>query len=76
MTKEILATSKYCAPCQVLKDELALLNIEVEIKDSSTDFKYFIDNNIKTVPILILEDGEKIQGPSQILNHLKDSHSV
>ena len=76
MTKEILATSKYCSPCQVLKKELDVLNIEIEMKDSSTDFQYFIDNNIKTVPILILEDGEKIQGPAKILNHLKDSHSV
>ena len=76
MKKVTLATSKYCGPCQVLKDELALLNIEVEIKDSSTDFKYFIDNEIKTVPVLVLNNGEKIQGPAKILNHLKDLYLV
>ena len=72
MKKGILATSKYCGPCQVLKTELENLNIEIETRDSSTDFKYFLDNEIKTVPVLVLDDGKKIKGPVQILNHLKD----
>jgi len=66
----ILATGEFCGPCKLLKEQLNKAGIEVEYKDSVKDVSFFMDNKIKTIPTLIVDDGSKIIGAGQILSYL------
>ena len=48
----ILATSKFCGPCKLLKSEFEKKGIDIEYKDSIEDVNFFIENKIKSVPTL------------------------
>jgi glutaredoxin len=63
--KYILATSKTCGPCKVLKNQLETLDIQIDIKDYSMpeNIKWFKDKSIRSVPVLLIEDdnGQEIE---------------
>ena len=75
--KKILATSKTCGPCHVLKAQLNRLSIEIETKDltNSADFQWFRKHSIRHVPCLVVEgdngDIEIVQGTEEIIQRLK-----
>lgn len=76
MVKKTLLTSASCGPCSVVKSKLAKLGLEVDIKDFSIeeDKEIFFKHGIKSVPRLIIEDGDKveiIQGIDDIVNAVK-----
>jgi len=72
MTLPILATSKYCGPCQILKPELeSVSGFEYEMKDIVEDSKYFLEHGIVTVPCLVTTTGEKIYGANNILDYAR-----
>jgi len=58
-----LLTSKTCGPCTVVKNKLKALNIEVDIKDFSIpeDQEIFRKHSIKSVPRLLIEDGDNVE---------------
>jgi glutaredoxin len=76
--KQILATSKTCGPCQVLKKQIEKLNLTVETKDYSnpSDIPWFREKSIRTVPVLVIENDEghileTVSGIEDILNKIK-----
>lgn len=73
MKTPILATSKFCGPCKILKSEFEKQGINVEYKDSVADVNFFIENKIKSVPTLVLVNGDKIVGAEAIMASLKEN---
>jgi glutaredoxin len=77
-----LATSKTCGPCRVVKNKLESLGLVVEIKDYTIpeDMEFFRTHNIRSVPRLVLDDGEGnveiIQGIDDIVEAVKKQKNV
>jgi glutaredoxin len=73
--KLILATSKFCGPCHLLKRRLNDENIEVDTIDMEENIDAFRQYNIKGVPRLVVieEDTvtESIQGVDDIIKKIK-----
>jgi hypothetical protein len=73
----ILATAEWCMPCKVVKKEIEKHNYNVDIKDYDEDMEFFTENNIKSVPKLLVYDGEtlitSISGIEDIMSVLKES---
>lgn len=71
-----LATSKTCGPCRVVKNKLESLGLTVDIKDYTIpeDMEFFKVNNIRSVPRLVVDDGEGnveiIQGIDDIVSRI------
>jgi predicted thioredoxin/glutaredoxin len=60
--KLTLLTNKNCGPCFVLKNKLKNKELEVEtlcFSDPDTH-EFFKKHNIKSVPRLVIEDGENV----------------
>jgi hypothetical protein len=72
MKTPILATSKFCGPCKLLKVEFEKQGINIEYKDSVEDVTFFIENKIKSVPTLVMPNGDKITGAEAIMTSLKE----
>lgn len=74
--KKILATSRTCGPCHALKSKIQKAGLEVEIKEYSPDtMEWFVKHNIRSVPRLVIENGENveiIEGSEDILNALEN----
>jgi glutaredoxin len=75
--KLLLATSKFCGPCHVIKRKLADENITVDTIDLEEDTDAFKKHGIRGVPtLLVLQDDEcieKIQGNNDIINKIKEN---
>ena len=76
MSIKTLATSKTCGPCMVLKNKITALNLEVVVKDFTIeeDKEFFTKHSIRSVPRLVIEDGddvEIIQGMDEIIEAIK-----
>jgi predicted thioredoxin/glutaredoxin len=75
--KLILASASWCGPCQVVKARLQSENLmdRVEIKDADIDGAFFKDHGIKSVPRLLVIDGETVvetvQGSEDIIKRIK-----
>jgi len=75
---KILATSATCGPCHALKARLEKSEISVNIKSMNDpeNIPWFREKNIKSVPVLIVEDDQGIEldrvfGAEDIFNNLK-----
>ena len=74
--KLILASASWCGPCQVVKARLIADNLtdRVEVKDADVDIAFFKENNIKSVPRLLVMEDEKvvdiIQGTEDIIKRI------
>lgn len=70
--KLILASADWCGPCYGLKKRIERENLssKVEIKDMGADVSFFEKHNIKSVPTLVITDGENnvefVQGVEDI----------
>jgi glutaredoxin len=64
-----LASSEFCGPCAMIKRFLTENSINVGIINMEDDQKFFIDNGLKTVPVLLSSDGSKYTGADAILGH-------
>ena len=76
MIIKTLATSKNCGPCSMLKNKLNSLKLEVDVKDFTIDEdkEFFTKHNIRSVPRLVIEDGDDvdiIQGMDEIIEAIK-----
>lgn len=75
--KYVLASATWCGPCQVVKSRLKSENLidSVEVKDADVDIAFFRENNIKSVPRLLVFDGDKVtdivQGAEDIVKRIK-----
>ena len=75
--KLILASAGWCGPCQVVKARLKADNLldKVEIKDADVDITFFRENNIKSVPRLLVMDNDKVvdivQSAEDIVKRIK-----
>jgi len=72
MTNKLI-TASFCAPCKVLKAEIEKRNINVEILDAENNQELVAEHGIRSVPTLILDNGEGyeiITGNDQILEAL------
>ena len=65
-----LATATWCAPCKTLKARIESSGVKVEFKDMDVDPSFFAQNNIRTVPTLVTDDGELIFGANEIAQKL------
>jgi glutaredoxin len=74
--KLILATSKFCGPCHILKRKLQDDNLEVETIDMEEDTDKFRHYGVRSVPrLLIVENDEVtevIQGSDEIIKKIKE----
>jgi glutaredoxin len=64
-----LASSEFCGPCTMVKKYLAENSIAVGIVNMEDDQSFFVENGIKTVPILLCSDGSRYAGADAILGH-------
>lgn len=75
MKRYVLATSSYCGPCMVLKKKLEREGMEVETVDMVKDMAFFKENEIRSVPrLVVFEDEVKtdvISSVEDIFNYLK-----
>jgi len=62
MKKLVLASATWCGPCQGLKSRLQSENLldRVEFKDADVDIAFFKEHNIKSVPRLLIMDGDVV----------------
>ena len=64
-----LATSEFCGPCAMVKKFLAENSITVGIVNMEDDQTFFVENTIKSVPVLLSSDGSRYTGADAILGH-------
>jgi len=65
-----LASSEFCGPCQMVKKFLAEnSSINVGIVNMEDDSQFFVENTIKSVPVLLSFDGSRYTGADAILGH-------
>jgi len=74
--KLILATSKFCGPCHLLKRKLQDDKLEVETIDMEENTGKFRHYGVRAVPrLLIVENDEVtkvIQGSDEIIKKIKE----
>ena len=74
--KIILATSKFCGPCHILKRKLQDDKLEVETIDMEENTDKFRQYGVRSVPrLLVVEDDEVtevIQGSDDIIKKIKE----
>ena len=74
--KLILATSKFCGPCHLLKRKLQDDKLEVETIDMEEDTDKFRHYGVRSVPrLLVIENDEvteTIQGSDEIIKRIKE----
>jgi len=77
---KILATSKTCGPCHMLKAKLEKFSISVNIKSMNDpeNIAWFREKGIRSVPVLIIEDDngeelERVSGVEDIFENLKNN---
>ena len=68
-----IVTTQYCGPCKALKATLKEKNIEVEFVDADEDRDYVLENNVKSVPTLVTDEGELISGVDEIVEKLQNN---
>ena len=59
MSKKLI-TAVWCAPCRMLKTRLAEANIEVDLVDADENADYIKEMGVRSVPTLVIEDGDKL----------------
>lgn len=67
-----LATSPFCGPCKLLKTRLDEIGAKYEIRDMMEHREYFTQYQIRSVPVLITAEAEKICGVDQILAYFQE----
>jgi glutaredoxin len=74
--KLILATSKFCGPCHLIKRKLQDDNLEVEtidMEENTDKFRYY---GVRSVPRLLIVENEEvtevIQGSDEIIKKIKE----
>ena len=77
MKKYTVLTSKICGPCFLLKNLLEKESIEVTTLDmmEPENLDFFRKHGIKSVPRLVIEDGDDVEivaGIEDIINKLKE----
>lgn len=77
MKKYIVLTSSLCGPCYLLKNRLKDEGIEADTLDMTDpkNLDFFRKHGIKSVPRLVIEDGdtvEIVQGIEDIVSKLKE----
>lgn len=70
--KYILATSKFCGPCQNIKSYIEKNALDIEFKELASEPDFFIRNDIISVPTLVDESGNKTLGTFEIMNILSN----
>jgi len=74
--KLILASAGFCGPCKMLKTRIDTENFNVEIKQMEDDIEFFRQYNIKTVPRLLVFNGDElidtVQGSEDIMQRIRD----
>jgi len=56
-----LITAAWCSPCKMLKSKLAEADVQVDIIDADTSPEYIKKLVIRSVPTLVIEDGENVE---------------
>jgi glutaredoxin len=73
--KLILATSKFCGPCHLLKRKLNDEKIQVDTIDMEENMDIFRQYKVRGVPVLLVVDNdtviESIQGINDIIEKIK-----
>lgn len=67
-----LATSTFCGPCKLLKTRLDEIGANYEIRDMVEHREYFNEHQIRSVPVLITAETEKIYGADKILAYFQE----
>lgn len=78
MKKIFLLTSATCGPCYTIKSKIKADNLKVEVLDftNPSNIDFFRKHNIKSVPRLLVEDGDNVeivQGMDEIIKAIKEN---
>lgn len=70
--KHTLATSAFCGPCKMVKEYIEKNNLDIEVKTMEDNIEFFQENNVKSVPTLLVE-GVRYSGAEQIIKYFQIS---
>lgn len=65
-----LFTAEWCGNCKTVKTALAAMDIQVELVDIDQDMIQAQANNIRSLPTMITESGERVLGSAKIIEFL------
>lgn len=71
-----LFTASWCAPCEIVKEELAKLHHSVDILDIKDNIAFARASGVRSVPSLVLGNGDVLVGVEPILNALREAYNV
>lgn len=69
-----LFTASWCAPCKVVKEELTKYNHTVEVVDIDENPGLVRACNVRSVPSLVLGNGEVVTSSSSILKVIREAY--
>ena len=64
MKKIVVVSSSWCSQCSVLKDALNRNNVQYVVVDADEDMDYCREQGVRSLPTIILGDGQKLVGNS------------
>ena len=69
-----LFTASWCNPCTVVKEELAKFQHSVDIIDIEANIALARASGVRTVPSLMLGNGEVVTGVENILKAIREAY--
>ena len=69
-----LFTASWCNPCAVVKEELAKFQHSVDIIDIETNIALARASGVRTVPSLLLGNGEVVTGVENIVKAIREAY--
>ena len=71
-----LFTASWCAPCKVIKEELSKFHHSVDIIDVDQQPALVRASGVRSVPSLVLGNGDVLVGVEPILNALREAYNT
>lgn len=69
-----LFTASWCAPCKVVKEELSKFKHSVDIIDVDEQPALVRASGVRSVPSLMLGNGDVVTGVTDILNAIREAY--
>lgn len=74
LTEMKLFTASWCKPCSVVKEELAKFQHSVDILDVDYNVELARASGVRSVPSLLLGNGEVVTGVENILKAIREAY--
>jgi glutaredoxin len=76
MSNVKLFTASWCTPCKVVKQELEKFTHTVDIIDVDSSPALVRASGVRSVPSLLLGNGDVLTGVEDIVKALKEAYSI